>query len=154
MPPSCSGIPIKSRFAIQRTPRQGLIPWRLVTHGPEIISRVATYGSTVRELYRVTNNCGVTKIRSNIASDASYIYWLAASGSGLGLMRLSVNANVGDAPELMHSLIHGEGIGSSFVAVTSSRVYVIYTDGSGDRLGYVDKSTEALITFGDFGAFY
>ncbi len=64
------------------------------TQYPETIKRIATYGSTVRTLYSVMRDCGQGQILSNLAADADYIYWLTAGG----LVRLSTDANPGDAP--------------------------------------------------------
>src|SRR6185369_9852371 len=65
----------------------------------ETISRIASYGGLARALYRKTFQ-GNAEILSNIVADADFVYFTTADG----LMRLSVNANPGDAPELMNGL--------------------------------------------------
>ncbi len=67
----------------------------------ESISRIATHGSLVRQLFfdPICNQQG-SQIQSNIAGDANYVYWLGNDG----LMRLSTNANVGDPAELLSSV--------------------------------------------------
>src|SRR5206468_12398217 len=65
----------------------------------ETISRIPSYGGAPRVLYE-DDFCGNAKILSNIVADADYVYFSTADG----LMRLSVNANPGDAPELMNGL--------------------------------------------------
>jgi hypothetical protein len=99
----------------------------------ETIQRIATYGSPPRTLYSRLRNCGEGQILSNIAADASYIYWLTASG----LMRLSNAANPGDAPMQINTNANGYGR----VAVAEDRVYVLYTNGIGEKqIDYVMRS--------------
>ena len=105
----------------------------------ETIRRIATYGSTVRTLYSKVQNCGVGAINSdNIAADSDYIYWL----SNTGLMRLSTNANPGDAPQLVNALVTAPGS----VAVASDRIYVISkNNGKNTQIAYVLKSNNAYV---------
>ena len=118
-------------------PAAGLAPLAQI---PEIISRIATYGGATRELYHVLRNCGAGQILSNLVADATDIYWLGATG----LMHLSTNANVGDAPQLVNSLVSGSG----YVALTSDRIYTLIPDGVDTRLNYVLKSNHQTVNLG------
>lgn len=73
----------------------------------ESISRIAVQGSDTRQLYSASANgyCGalphIKLSLSNMVADANYVYWITDQG----LMRLSVNANVGDAPAVFNGTI-------------------------------------------------
>ena len=71
----------------------------------DIISRVASRGSLTRQLYFQQLFCrGLAgQIESNVVADDNYVYFTKADG----LYQLSVNANVGDAPQLMNALVAG-----------------------------------------------
>lgn len=67
---------------------------------PVTISRVSTNGSQARQLFwrndpRDPGVCNPYKLNSNIVADENYVYFV----DGTRLVRLSVNANPGDAPE-------------------------------------------------------
>lgn len=74
----------------------------------EAISRIATYGGEIRQLYyrgdaEVGITCGQQDIqfapRSNLIADNDYLYWINQDG----LVRLSTDANPGDQPEVLHA---------------------------------------------------
>lgn len=70
-------------------------PSLLGEDGPEIVSRIGTYGGLTRELMRVEgvpNECTPYAILSNIIADEQYVYW----ADDTGLVRLPKEANVGD----------------------------------------------------------
>ncbi len=104
---------------------------------PETIKRIATYGSIVRTLYSVMRDCNQGQILSNLAADADYIYWLTAGG----LVKLSTDANPGDAPQLVNALVSGVGE----VAVASDRIYVLYANGPNTEIDYVWKSNSQRV---------
>lgn len=93
----------------------------------ETISRIASYGGSTRELYR-KNFQGNAEILSNIVADADYVYFTTANG----LMRLSVNANPGDAPELMNGVCGG----SAELAVDDTNIFVLQFDNSNNGTVY------------------
>ena len=110
----------------------------------ETISRIATYGSTVRTLFSKVQNCNVGTIASdNITADADYIYFLESGG----LYELSTNANPGDAPQLVNALVTAPGS----VAVVSDRIYYISNNnGSNTRVGYVWKDNHEYVDLNSF----
>lgn len=105
----------------------------------ETIKRIATYGSPVRTLYSELRDCGQGQVLSNMVADDDYIYWLGPDG----LMRLSTDANPGDAPELVNALVNSPGE----LAMASDRVYAIFnnTGGSNTKIGYVLKSNNQRV---------
>lgn len=109
------------------------------TQYPETIKRIATYGSTVRDLYSELRDCSQGQIASNIAADDDYIYWLTSTG----LMKLSTDANPGDAPQLMNALVQSPGE----VVDGGDRVYLINnnTGGSNTKISYVLKSNHQRV---------
>ncbi|HEX7394606.1 MAG TPA: BACON domain-containing carbohydrate-binding protein [Anaerolineaceae bacterium] len=106
---------------------------------PETIKRIATYGSTVRTIYSNLVNCSSGLIQSKIVSDADFVYWLTPNG----LYRTSTNANPGDAPQLVNSLLTAPGE----LAMAADKVFAFYTDpfSPSPKVGYVTKDTKALI---------
>jgi hypothetical protein len=100
----------------------------------ETIKRIASYGSPVRTLYSEQKNCNQNAVVSNIVSDGSYLYWLGPTG----LMRLSTDANPGDAPQLVNALVTPPGE----VADGGDKIFVIHhnTGGSNTQVSYVLKS--------------
>ena len=95
----------------------------------EIIRRVPTYGGLFlwRTLYydEVGSICTqqVLDFRSNLIADANYVYWMSHSYGGI--VRLSVNANAGDPPELLNDDVSGY----SELAHDADRIFVL-TDAS------------------------
>ena len=64
----------------------------------ETIQRIGTKADEVRVVYAKGNlTCSGNTVLSNIAADDTYLYWVAPQG----LVRLSQNANPGDAPEVL-----------------------------------------------------
>src|SRR3974377_1028666 len=93
-------------------------------HGPttpsdnfiDQISRVAVQGSLTRQLYFQQLVCDglAGQILSNVVADANYVCFTKSDG----LYQLSVNANVGDAPQLMNALVSG------YAELTTDDTYV------------------------------
>jgi hypothetical protein len=113
----------------------------------ETIMRIASYGSPVRTLYSEQKNCNQSAVQSNIVSDGSFLYWLGPTG----LMKLSTDANPGDAPQLVNALVSAPGE----VADGNDKIFVIHhnTGGSSTQVGYVLKSNNQLVylaTPGDY----
>lgn len=130
-------------------PTPGQSPVAPLADSPEIISRVATSGGLVRQLYNVSRACNQDLIKSNIVADADYVYFMEATG----LYRLSTNANVGDAPELVNAFMTGFGYGYSFLAITADKIVGIYRQGVNTYLGYVLKSNHNIVDqYGDLGS--
>src|SRR5258708_11511974 len=70
----------------------------------ETISRMPTYGGSIRTLFQhpVNSLCPSGQdVNSNIVSDGSYVYWISSLDAGL--VKLSVNANVGDKPAVVNA---------------------------------------------------
>ncbi len=93
----------------------------------EAISRIATHGGLVRELYLETFDPCLQDpdFDSNIVADQNYVYWVSNSLGGLA--RLSTDANVGDAPELLSSAVSGY----SEIAQDDDYIYVLSKTGLG-----------------------
>jgi hypothetical protein len=100
----------------------------------ELVRRIATYGNPVRTLYSEGRDCNQGQVLSNIIADADYIYWLGP----IGLMRLSTNANPGNAPELMNALVSAPGE----LADGGDRIDMVNnnTGGSNTEISYVLKA--------------
>lgn len=104
----------------------------------ETIKRVATYGSPIRTLYDELRNCNQSQIYSNIVSDGSFLYWLSATA----LMKLSTDANPGDAPQLMNALVKGVGE----VADGGDKVFTLSSDSIGNYyIDYVRKDNNQRV---------
>lgn len=104
----------------------------------ELIRRIATYGSTVRTLYSEVRDCDEGQIYSNLAADANFLYWLGPNA----LMKLSVEANPGDAPQLVNALVKGFGE----VANASDRIYTVHYLGNNNyEVNYVLKSNNQRV---------
>ena len=110
----------------------------------ESITRIPSTGGLHRLLYNSYNDCNAGVVRSNIVADANYVYWLATDG----LKRLSTDANVGDAPQLVNSLLQAKYGYYSYLAIASDRIYALYyspVGGTTFYLGYVLKSNNQLV---------
>ncbi len=121
--------------------RRATLPTQRGQSGPpgaaaftETIKRIASYGSPVRTLYSEQKNCNQSAVVSNIVSDGSFLYWLGPTG----LMKLSTDANPGDAPQLVNALVTPPGE----VADGGDKIFVIHhnTGGSNTQVSYVLKS--------------
>ncbi len=117
-------------------------------HGPvapadnfvDIISRIAVQGSLTRTLYFQQLVCDglAGQILSNIVADNNYVYFTTATG----LYRLSVNANVGDPPELMNALVSGY----AELAIDDTNIFLLTFDNSNNgTLSTVDKITKSYV---------
>lgn len=113
----------------------------------EIISRIATYGSAVRQLYSQAQNCNQGQIRSNIVADASFLYWLGPNG----LMKLSTSANPGDVPQLLSGAVKSYGE----LAISDDSIFALTGDSSIKSVRTIKKSDGAdsplIITAGSAG---
>jgi hypothetical protein len=109
----------------------------------ESIKRIATYGSIVRQIYAEGRDCNQGQVRSNLAADASYIYFLTATG----LYRLSTDANPGDAPQLVNALVSGYGE----LADGGDRTYYLNYSGNNSYIGYVLKSNNQRVSLTAYG---
>ncbi|GIW45533.1 MAG: hypothetical protein KatS3mg077_2815 [Candidatus Binatia bacterium] len=101
---------------------------------PEVISRIATYGSAARQLFRSNTPrppgvCNPYRFYSaNIVADDGYVYWVEETG----LVRLSTNANVGDAPEPLSRAIDGKnGRYPTELALGADDVFAVTYDRAG-----------------------
>ena len=105
----------------------------------ETINRIATYGSPVRTLYSVNQNCNQGQILSNIVADNDFLYWLGP----IGLMKLSTDANPGDAPQIVNALVNAPGE----LVDGGDRIYAINnnTGGSNTEVSYVWKSNNQYV---------
>jgi hypothetical protein len=109
----------------------------------EAISRIASYGSSIRQLYAEGRNCGQGQISSNIVADASYVYFLTSTA----LMRLSTNANPGDTPQIVNALVSGYGE----LADGGDRTYYLRYSGNNTYIGYVLKSNNQYVSLTAYG---
>ncbi len=126
-------------------------------HGPtaptdnfiDQISRVALQGSLPRQLYFQQLACDglAGQILSNVVADANYVYFTKSDG----LYQLSVNANVGDAPQLMNALVSGY----AELATDDTYVYVLTSpsSSSGATVNGVRKDNHELVSWGAAGAY-
>lgn len=104
----------------------------------ETIRRIATYGSTIRTLYSEGRGCDQSQIRSNLTADDQFLYWIGPTA----LMKLSVEANPGDAPQLVNALVKGFGE----VANASDRIYTVhFIGGNNYEVNYVLKSNNQRV---------
>jgi hypothetical protein len=89
---------------------------------PETISRIATYGWTPRTLFSRHDapGCNSYHIYSSIFADDQYVYWV----DGSGLVRLSVEANPGDPPQLVTDQLKFLG-GSIELAQSPDTIYAL-----------------------------
>jgi Viral BACON domain/Metallo-peptidase family M12B Reprolysin-like len=106
------------------------------------IGRIAVQGSLTRTVYfqqLVCDGLAGQILSKNIVADANYLYFTTATG----LYRLSVNANVGDPPELMNALVSGY----AELAIDDTNIFLLTYDGSNNTtLSTVDKSTKAYVS--------
>ena len=107
----------------------------------EIISRIGTTGSQIRELFEniVSNVCGqqLLLLNSNLAADDDYVYWINRNG----VQKLSTNANVGDPPELLSGAVTGffgevtEDANYVYASNFSELWQITKADGSAKQIG-------------------
>lgn len=118
---------------------------------PEVISRIATVGSEVRQLFnhnppRSPGVCNPYKVRSNIIADDSYVYWVDASG----LVRLPTTANPGNAPQAVAGPLSSR-YDIQLVQTATHLYFLLQSSGSRTDLGIVDKASKALSTVTGIG---
>lgn len=99
----------------------------------ESISRIATYGSTTRQVYAQPQACDQGQITSNIVADANFIYWSGPQG----LMKLSVEANPGDAPQVLN----GDAKNYSSLALGTDKVFALTSSSANTTVVAIDKAT-------------
>ena len=103
----------------------------------ESLSRIATYGSSIRNLYADSANgyCGALQqpISSNIVADANYVYWLSTPG----LVRLSTSANPGDKPEAVNANVKGY----REIADGGDKLFALTSSASNTTIRSIDKAT-------------
>ena len=106
----------------------------------ETIHRIATYGGLERKLYSHQINSGTdlcpnnVDVLSNIVSDGTDLYWI--SHLDAGLVKLSVNANVGDKPAVLNTTW-----GSAAELALAKGVVYVLTEPGNSILFSVDAST-------------
>lgn len=115
--------------------------------GKEALSRIPTYGGEVRKLYEVAvdtigGGCDAGQIfRSNLVADQSYVYWVNAANK---LVRLSREANVGDAPTtLLNTVFPGAPVG---LALSDTAIFVLATSAGKSTIYRVQQSNSSLTT--------
>lgn len=116
----------------------------------ETIGREAVQGSPIRMLMNrsASGYCGVLlhTANSNIVADASYLYWITDQG----LVRLSVNANLGDAPEVINPAL--VSYYQAELAMDSDFVYVLTKSSNTSSLSKTQKTTNGYTLLRNIGA--
>jgi hypothetical protein len=122
---------------------------------PELLSRVPTYGGMSRLLFerndpRPQNACNPYRFHSEIVAGGDHVYWVDSSG----LVRLSTDANPGDAPEpVSASILGNEGARKVELAMGEDAVYALTRDAQGNaRIWRVRKSDGAASVIHSVGA--
>lgn len=122
----------------------------------ESISRIAVQGSETRQLYGASANgyCGALAHRmlSNMVADANNLYWITDQG----LMKLSVNANVGDAPQVFNGAItNGVSAYSTTpeLAIDNEYVYALtHASNTQSTIWRISKADGSATTLRNFSA--
>lgn len=121
----------------------GLVAEGAAPEDPEIISRIPNYGGLIRQIFfrnedRPVGECNPYHIYSNVVADGDYAYW----ASDNGLVRLSLEANPTDEPELMSASIKSTANNNQVILAQSENfVYAItYNSASTSRVWRVQKS--------------
>ena len=102
---------------------------------------MATLGSEPRRLYDVPADayCGEAgggSLTSNLVADATHIYF----ATGDALVRLSAEANPGDAPEVLSTAVRGD----ADLAQVGGQVWALNRSGGFAALHRVTKATGAV----------
>ncbi|MCL4264618.1 MAG: hypothetical protein KJ069_15450 [Anaerolineae bacterium] len=116
------------------------------------IARIATTGGITRTVFvEDTENpyCNSydPELLSNVTADDDYLYWMSYAGSGL--VRLSVEANVGDTPELVYG-------GQTVADEIEERGNYVYLMDDAYGIIRVNKTTgigSTIVTAGQLGGF-
>ncbi len=126
-------------------------------HGPttptdnfiDQISRVAIQGSLPRQLYfqqLVCDGLAGRMTSTNMVADSKYVYFTKSDG----LYRLSVNANVGDAPELVNALVYGY----AELAIDTDHVFVLmFNNDNTGTIDMVNKSNNQRVFLTNTGTY-
>lgn len=105
----------------------------------EEISRIATYGSMTRTLYSEDVGCD-HDVRSDLVADDDYVYWVDRTR---GVVRLSVEANIGDQPEVLSDVVTGY----AYLAQDDDYLFVVpMGGGSIYRIRKTDGSSFVRVT--------
>src|SRR5579859_4893645 len=102
----------------------------------ETIQRIPTYGGLTRKLWQHQVNIlcpSNPDVQSNIVSDENYVYWISSLDKGL--VKLSVNANVGDKPIVVNTVWGG----AAQIVLNQGSVFVL--TGGNSVLFQVNLST-------------
>ena len=113
------------------------------------ISRVAIQGSLPRQIYFQQLVCDglAGQIQSNIVADENYIYFTKSDG----LYKLSVEANPGDAPQLMNAFVFG----NAELAIDATYIFALMSPStSGSHAVYsVLKSNNQYVFLTNHGSY-
>ena len=117
--------------------------WPANPQSPEVLRRIAAAGSNTRTLFshnppHPDYQCNPYAFLSRVLADNDFVYWVDETG----LVRLSVEANIGDPTELLSSAFQGDpGRHPLEVAQDASFIYAIEraSRGGGSRVWKVSK---------------
>ncbi len=116
----------------------------------ETIQRIPTYGGLVRSLFsrQVNFYCPSGQdVVSNIISDGSYLYWMSTVHNGL--VKLSVDANLGDSPTLVSHAVSGP----SQIVLAQGALFVLTEPAAGNSILWsINLSNGAGASLEDTGA--
>ncbi len=121
-----------------------------------LISRVPGMGGLTRDVYGVDNTTPCTDdsdLGSNVAADEDYLYWMSRYHDGV--VRLSVEANPGDIPQVIYN--HGSAVSGAVVREVGNWVYLLHHDIGILRIQKPDNiivlpTVETIVTPAELGA--
>ena len=102
----------------------------------ETVKRVASTGSGTRTLYARSVACSSNTIRSTIASDEAWLYWVTAGG----VVRESFEANPDDVPEVINASVTPGVAAYVETAVGPDYVYVLKSTASNTTIYRIPKA--------------
>jgi hypothetical protein len=118
----------------------------------ESINRIAIQGSTVRAIYSNSADgyCDVlvNTAKSNLVADNDHVYWV----TNQGLVRLSTNANPGDAPQILNGGL--TTYATAELAIDNDFVYVLTLNSSYVGSLYRVAKSNGVTTFLRFAGSY
>lgn len=111
----------------------------------EEIARIATTGGLTRSVFAhdvASPYCGQwqAELLSNVEADDDYLYWISDDKGGL--VRLSVEANIGDEPTLFYS---GQDHASQ-IAERGNYIYLMHQDYGIIRVNKSNGSSQTIVT--------